>query len=155
MNHNNICKINIIMKVYMSDKKKLNLEIEEITEDETLYDYQKLIKMFDGEKNIPLRKNKSKPANNKIFEKSENILETKITTSDVNLTEMDKINEIKNLEEEMEEKIEADTITIRKKQKFKLQNVQKKRDILKGILSKKTYGQKRNNRPFLMRLTKK
>lgn len=155
MNHNNICKINIVMKVYMSDKNKLNLEIEEITEDETLYDYQKLIKMFDGEKNIPIRKNKSKQINNKIFEKSENILETKKNGSEVNITEIDKINEIKNLEEEMEEKIEVDTITIRKKQKFKLQNVQKKRDILKGILSKKTHDQKRNNRPFLMRLTKK
>ena len=139
MNHNNICKINIVMKVYMSDKNKLNLEIEEITEDETLYDYQKLIKMFDGEKNIPIRKNKSKQINNKIFEKSENILETKKNGSEVNITEIDKINEIKNLEEEMEEKIEVDTITIRKKQKFKLQNVQKKRDILKGILSKKTH----------------
>ena len=58
--HNIICKINIMTKLYMF-KKQINLEIEEIVTDETIFDYQRLIKMFDGEKNIPLRKNITNP----------------------------------------------------------------------------------------------
>ena len=96
--------------------------------------------------------------NNKILKKTENILERKKMTSKQNNTEMVKKNEIKNLEEKMEEKMEekiqANMITMRKKAKYNLQNIQKKRDILKGAL-KKTHSQKTKNRPFLMRLTKK
>ena len=120
-------------KLYMS--KQINLEIEEIVADELIFDYQRLIKMFDGEKNIPLRKNTKNT--------------TLIPNTNIPNTNIPNTNITNNLQSKKKEEKS-------KKKKFILENIHKKRQILSnGILKKNNQKPKMVKRAFLMRLNRK
>ena len=163
MSHNIICKINIMNKLYMS--KQINLEIEEIVADEIIFDYQRLIKMFDGEKNIPLRKNTKNTTlipntnipntnipNTNIPNTNIpniNIPNTNIPTTNIPTTNIPTTNIPNNLQSKKKEEKS-------KKKKFILENIHKKREILSnGIFKKNNQKPKMVKRAFLMRLNRK
>ena len=148
MSHNIICKINIMNKLYMS--KQINLEIEEIVADEIIFDYQRLIKMFDGEKNIPLRKNTKNTTlipNTNI--PNTNIPNINIPNTNIPTTNIPTTNIPNNLQSKKKEEKS-------KKKKFILENIHKKREILSnGIFKKNNQKPKMVKRAFLMRLNRK
>ena len=163
MSHNIICKINIMNKLYMS--KQINLEIEEIVADEIIFDYQRLIKMFDGEKNIPLRKNTKNTTlipNTNI--PNTNIPNTNIPNTNIPNTNIPNINipntnipttniPTTNIPNNLQSKKKEEKS---KKKKFILENIHKKREILSnGIFKKNNQKPKMVKRAFLMRLNRK